>query len=81
MADYLIIDRFVLIISLDLTNSFRCDQSNCLEKFRKSLKNNIFIGHKHKVRCFKRGLDPCAAMITPTSTPPSTAPSECSAPR
>ena len=39
-------------------------------------------GHKHKVRCYKRGLDPCAAMITPTSTtPPSTAPSECSAPR
>lgn len=38
-------------------------------------------GHKHKVRCFKRGLDPCAALITPTSTPPSTAPSECSAPR
>ena len=38
-------------------------------------------GHKHKIRCYKRGLDPCAAMITPTSTPPSTAPSECSAPR
>ena len=38
-------------------------------------------GHKHKVRCYKRGLDPCAALITPTSTPPSTAPSECSAPR
>jgi hypothetical protein len=37
-------------------------------------------GHKHKVRCYKRGLDPCAAMMC-TSTPPSTAPSECSAAR
>jgi len=41
-------------------------------------------GHKHKVRCFRRGLHPSTAVLVPTrlvpssSTPPSTAPSECS---
>ena len=44
----------------------------------------FFVGHKHKVRCFRRGLHPSTAVLTPTrmvpssSTPPSTAPSECS---
>ena len=46
--------------------------------------NNFSLGHKHKVRCFRRGLHPSTAVLTPTrmitssSTPPSTAPSECS---
>ena len=46
---------------------------------------NIFpSGHKHKVRCFRRGLHPSTAVIAATRlvpsslTPPSTAPSECS---
>ena len=72
------------MISLDLTKSSevrKVGDGNIAKKMKKPLKLIFFIGHKHKVRCFKRGLDPCAAMITPTSTPPSTAPSECSAPR
>ena len=46
--------------------------------------NILNSGHKHKVRCFRRGLHPCTAVIAPTrpvqssSTPPSTAPSEYS---
>lgn len=37
-------------------------------------------GHKHRVRCFRRGIHPSNVMTaTPSSsTPPSTAPSECS---
>lgn len=66
---------------------FKQDQGEiCCEVCRVSVNSSHQLqahlaGHKHKVRCYKRGLDPNAALITPTSTPPSTAPSECSAPR
>ena len=61
-----------------------------MNNFRYVLTNNphcIFLfdlGHKHKVRCFRRGLHPSTAvlasarLVNSSSTPPSTAPSECS---
>ena len=66
---------------------FKQDQGEiCCEVCRVSVNSSHQLqahlaGHKHKVRCYKRGLDPNALAFTPTSTPPSTAPSECSAPR
>ena len=79
-------DFFFQIIYLAGTNfKEECGEIQC-EVCRVSVNSSHQLqahlaGHKHKVRCYKRGLDPCAALVTPTSTtPPSTAPSECSAP-